>query len=194
VRAIRAYVGANSGPYTERTNYFYRSEHVIVSDLRVHPINGLFTQTDLSAAGIGMSYLNSANRAGVTVDGSADPVSDSIAAWHLWTGGQGSLFSADRISTSVAAILQQGHGWYLDDSTPPQPQCWGDSQALGQAGLQTTASIPSTDPSRADFTGAFARAKSTEIISPPGAGAADADRLSQQLDQPLSATAGSFRR
>src|SRR4051812_29365351 len=37
VRAIRSYVGANSGPLTERTHYFYPDRHLIVTDLRVHP-------------------------------------------------------------------------------------------------------------------------------------------------------------
>ena len=38
VRAIRSYIGANSGPYTERTHIFYAQREDIVTDLRVHPI------------------------------------------------------------------------------------------------------------------------------------------------------------
>ena len=64
VRAIRSYVGANSGPLTERTNLFYRDRHVIVTDLRVHAVPGPLTYHDLSAAGLGMTYFDSANPGG----------------------------------------------------------------------------------------------------------------------------------
>ncbi len=186
VRAIRSYVGANSGPYTQRTDYFYRDEHVIQTDLRVHPITGLFTQTDLSSNAIGMTYRNSANPAGVPVDGHPDGVSNALAEWHQWSGDQGTLFSADRTETTITAVAAQAHGWYLDDSTPAQTQCWGDAQALGQAGLQTTASLPSTDPRVAPYDGDTLTDTTTEQFGPPGAGAADADAASRRLDASLS--------
>ena len=58
VRAIRAYVGANSGPLTERTDVFWPDRHEIITDLRVHSgIPGPMIYHDLSDAGLGMTYL-----------------------------------------------------------------------------------------------------------------------------------------
>lgn len=186
VRAIRSYVGANSGPYTERTDYFYPRTHEIVTDLRVHPITGLFLHHDLSTAAFGMTYRDSANTAGVPVDGVNDAVDASHPAdWHQWTGPQGTLTETDRFSSTFeAAIMAAATGWYLDDSTPAYMQCWGDSEAIGQAGFLTTASIPNTDPHLG--TAESLRAITTEEMGPPGGGRADAARFAAQVDSPLT--------
>ena len=60
VRAIRSYVGANSGPRTEETMYFYANRVEIVTDLRVHAIPGIMSFADFSTAASGMQYGNSA--------------------------------------------------------------------------------------------------------------------------------------
>ena len=41
VRAIRGYIGANSGPYTQRTHVFYAQREEIRTDVRVHAIPGV---------------------------------------------------------------------------------------------------------------------------------------------------------
>ena len=64
VRAIRSYIGANSGPYTERTHIFYAQREDIVTDLRVHAIPGVMDFFDYSDAAIGMKYANDRNLAG----------------------------------------------------------------------------------------------------------------------------------
>ena len=185
VRAIRSYVGANSGPLTERTHYFYPDRHLIVTDLRVHQIGGALTFHDLSAAGIGMTYLDAVNPAGVTVDGNPETLADAVPAWRLWTGPQGSLFSADRAEGDVAAsLLASAHAWYLDDSTPePNDQCWGDAQAYGQGGLRSTAAIPNTDPTRQPA--ASLRLTTIDIVSAPGMTAESADQVSRGIDAAL---------
>jgi hypothetical protein len=190
VRAIRAYVGANSGPLTERTNIFYPDRHLIVTDLRVHPVPGPLTYHDLSAAGLGMTYSDSVNPAGVTVDGNPESLTDGVPSWRLWTGAQGSLVSADRVEGSFAAeLLASGHDWYLDDSTPaPNLQCWGDAQAYGQAGIQSTYSMPNTDP-RSTPT-ATLHETTTDLLAGPGLGAAAAAGLAQGLDSPLQVSVG----
>ena len=121
VRAIRAYVGANSGPLTERTDVFWPDRHEIITDLRVHSgIPGPMTYHDLSAAGLGMTYLDSSNPAGVTVDGVPDSLSSAPPGWRLWTGRQGSLVSTDRLESSFAAELNaQASNWYLDHADTP---------------------------------------------------------------------------
>lgn len=121
VRAIRSYVGANSGPYTERTHVFYRSRHDVITDLRVHAIPSLFNYYDLSAAATGMTYLNSANPSPAAVDGIDDPVSDALASWHLWSGSQGSFFATGRVESSFDQQIANGTmtGFYgLDPELP----------------------------------------------------------------------------
>lgn len=188
VRAIRSYVGANSGPLTERTHFFYRDRHLLVTDLRVHAIPGQITYHDLSTAGIGMTYFDSVNRGGATVDGIPDQLDSSTPAWHMWTGAQGTLWSADRVQSSFADALYAGaSGWYVDDSTPaPLAQCWGDDQAIGQGGLRTTSGAPDTDPRNGATD--FLRATTTDVMSPAAAGLEQADRLSTELDTPLALT------
>jgi hypothetical protein len=185
VRAIRSYVGANSGPFTQRTHLFYPDRHQIVTDLRVHPVPGPLIYHDLSAAGTGMTYVNSVGAGAVTVDGSQDSVPQAPAAWHLWSGPQGALFSADRIDSSFAdALNANASNWYLDDLTPePYLQCWGDDAALGQAGFRSTSPMPDTDPrgGAADHL----RGTTTEILSGPGTTVEQATRWSAELDAPL---------
>ncbi len=188
VRAIRSYVGANSGPLTERTHVFWPDRHQIITDLRVHPVTGALIFHDLSAAGIGMTYLDSVNPAGVAVDGNPETLADALAAWRLWTGPQGSLFSADRGEGDILGpLLAAAHSWYLDDSTPaPNLQCWGDAQAYGQSGLRSTASLPNTDPRMSPASNL--RLTTTDIVSAPGMTAASAGALAGALDAPLQTT------
>ena len=141
VRAIRSYVGANSGPLTERTHAFYRDRYTIVTDLRVHAVPGPSTYHDLAAGGIGMTYLNSANRGGVAVDG--NPRRDQPRGRRLAPvdrrPGLAAVHRPDRDRASPTALMAGASTWYLDDSTPaPNLQCWGDLQAYGQAGLRST--------------------------------------------------------
>ncbi len=184
VRAIRSYVGANSGPLTERTHYFYDSRHDITTDLRVHPVGGSLIYHDLNEAGIGMTFRNSENPGGVPVDGAADAIATGVAEWRMWSGGQGSLFAADRLeSTFAESFMAQASEFYADDSTPDVQQCWGDALAIGQAGFRSTASLPNTDPRTSPTD--HLRTTTTEILSEPNAGANEADRWSRELDAPL---------
>jgi hypothetical protein len=191
VRAIRSYVGANSGPLTERTDIFWRDRHLIVTDLRVHSgIPGPLTYHDLSAAGLGMIYRDSLNPGGVTVDGSSDDVADGAATWRLWSGLQGSLVSTDRVESSFAAqLMAAAHNFYLDHADVPpsvEQTCWGDPHAYGQAGFWSTFPPPNTDPrlGPADTL----RAITTDVIGAPGAGAGEAATVAAQVDNPLQIT------
>jgi hypothetical protein len=194
VRAIRSYVGANSGPYTERTDLFYADRHDIVTDLRVHPIPGLFTQYDLSPAAIGMTYYDEQNQGGAPVDGVPETLPSSAPSqWHLWTGPQGSLLAADQIDSSFsAAFLAGATAFYMDDSTPAVSQCWGDSQQIGAAGLSSAPAggIPATYPGAADHL----QAVSTDLMLAPHEVPSRAVLLHQALLHHLLARAGVFRR
>lgn len=191
VRAIRSYVGANSGPLTQRTSVFWPDRHEIVTDLRVHAVPGPLTYHDLSAAGIGMVYANSSNAAGAAVDGAPDPLGSGVPLWHLWTGAQGSLVSTDRIESSFATeLLAAASGWHLDMLNPPpsvQQQCWGDDDdAIGQGGLRSTYPMPNTDP-RSTPT-ATMQGTTTDVVAGPGINAAAAQTLSDGIDSPLQTT------
>jgi hypothetical protein len=190
VRAIRSYVGANSGPLTQRTHVFYRDRHEITTDLRVHAVPGPLLYHDLSTAAQGMVYANSAHPGGVTVDGVSDEISGPPAEWHVWSGPQGAIFAADRIESSFAdSLLAQASTWYLDDDTPsPNQQCWGDGIALGQAGMRSTAPMPNTDPRLAAGPVDHLRATTTEILSTEALDAGAAARLRDALDAPLGVT------
>jgi hypothetical protein len=194
VRAIRSYIGANSGPYTERTDLFYADRHDIVTDLRVHAIPGLFTQYDLSPAAIGMTYYDEQNQGGAQVDGVPETLPSSAPSqWHLWTGPQGSLFADDQIDSSFsAAFLAAATAFYMDDSTPAVSQCWGDSQQIGSAGLSSAPAggIPATYPGAADHL----QAVSTDLMLAPGQFPSRAALLHQALLHRLLARAGVFKR
>jgi hypothetical protein len=194
VRAIRSYVGANSGPRTERTHFFYGDRHEIVTDLRVHSVPGPLIYTDLSGAAAGMTFRAS-NTPAVTVDGAPDPPLGGDlppAEWQLWSGDQGSLFAADRFTSSFGDDLEAGgYGFYLDDSTPPFEQCWGDSAAIGQYGYGSTSSMPNTDPALGDFE--TLRSTTTEILAGHDTGARKATAWARQIDTPLGVSAAPFQ-
>jgi hypothetical protein len=192
VRAIRSYVGANSGPYTERTDLFYADRHDIVTDLRVHPIPSLSAQYDMSAAAIGMTYYDEQHQGGVPVDGNPDTLPGTTPSlWHLWQGQQGSLFVDDQVESSFAtAFLANATAFYMDDSSPPVSQCWGDSQQIGSAGLSSTAGsgIPATYPGAPDYL----HAVSTNLMLPQGQVPSRAALLHQALLHHLLALAGRY--
>jgi hypothetical protein len=193
VRAIRSYIGANSGPYTERTDLFYGDRHEILTDLRVHPVPGLFSQYDMSPAATGMTYYDQQHQGGVPVDGVPDTLPGTIPSlWHLWKGPQGTLFVNDQLKSSfAAAFLANATAFYMDDSTPPISQCWGDSQQIGAAGLSSTAGsgIPATIPGAPDYL----RSISTNLMLPPTQAASAGPSLSQKVIESLSALSGKYK-
>jgi hypothetical protein len=149
VRAIRSYLGANSGTYTQREHVFYRSTERVQTFLRVHAIPGIIDLYDLSAAAIGMRYSSSSTPAGVVVDGNPDTVGTAPPTWEAVTGTQGSLVSASTTQTDIVGLTTQAY--YQDDSTPPVTTCTGDGAEYGAGGTAITSSIPNTDPTLGAF-------------------------------------------
>ena len=148
VRAIRSYIGANSGPLTQRTEYFYEDRHEMVTDLRVHAIPGVISFWDWSAAADGMSYGSSELTGTVTIDGTSDTVPSDAANWEFVEGAQGDITIASTFSGSYVPTLEQ---IYVDDTTPPSAECWGDGDYYGAAGPAIVSSIPNTDPRNGAF-------------------------------------------
>ena len=144
VRAIRSYIGANSGPNTQRDHIFYDRREDVRTYLRVHTIPSIMDFFDYSAAAIGMTYRNELNQAGLTIDGNPDSPVAGAPSWEQVTGPQGSLTMVGQLQTSFTPTGFTSY--YVDDSTPSDTQCTGDAQAYGSSGLWVQGSIPCTDP------------------------------------------------
>ena len=148
VRALRAYIGANSGPYTGRLHVFYARREVITTYLRVHAIGGVMDFLDYSAAATGMTYRNDRNTAGVRVDGVPDAPALGSLAWESVDGAQGGLTSVHRYETDIPGFATTSY--YLDQQTPTgtaERQCTGDARRTAPAALASRR--PSPTPTRA---------------------------------------------
>jgi hypothetical protein len=150
VRAIRSYVGANSGPYTQRTHLFYRARHDIVTDLRVHAIPATYEHYDFSSAAIGMEYRSSEQTSPIVIDGVPDAVSSTIPTWEVVTGGQGTLLMTSTVETSIPGDRNaMSDQFFRDELNSPVQKCWGDdNHFLGATGENSTLAggVPNTDP------------------------------------------------
>lgn len=140
VRAIRSYVGANSGPLTEREHIFYGRRQDIRTSLRVHAIPSVMDFFDYSPAASGMTYYNDLNTGGVTIDGVPDsPVAGPIQ-WQMVTGAQGTVVQAASIATNIANFSYTSY-YYDQAPAVTTPQCTGDGafvrfeRRLGQHAL-----------------------------------------------------------
>ena len=153
VRAIRSYLGANSGPLTQRDHLFYDRREDIVTQLRVHATSqGIMDLMDYSEAAIGMTYFNDLNPDGLTIDGIEDTANEEgVPQWELITGEQGSLVMTGTINSSFDATMARF--FWADDTTPSFPQCdtstildAPDSHAFGMSGVWLDGALPDTDP------------------------------------------------
>jgi len=147
VRALRGYLGANSGPTTWRLHKFYETREDISTALRVHPIPGLMDYFDYSPAASGMTYSNSWNPAGALIDGSPDAVAPGPPQWEMVSGPQGTMVATSLIATDIPGLALGSY--YSDDDTPPTTQCTGDSWEYGASGLWIDQGLPNTDPALA---------------------------------------------
>jgi hypothetical protein len=184
VRAIRSYIGANSGPFTQRDHVFYADREQIVTHLRVHAIPGIMDLLDYSPAAIGMTYRSSIAPAGVRIDGRQDAVPAGAIRWEQATGGQGTLTSVHSFATDIPGFSYTSR--YSDFAAPQgldQGTCTGDGKSYGVSGPVIDKAIPPTDPR----TPGARRLEShrTLIYHAPRATAADARALARRVDQPL---------
>ena len=151
VRAIRSYLGANSGPLTQRTHLFYDRVEVVQTFLRVHPIPAIMDLVDYASDAAGMTYYNEHNEGGLAIDGEPDPGFDTAAfKWELISGPHGSIVST--IDPNLSQPLKTV-GYHEDDAMTPNDQCSAsntldhpDDQAFGASGMWIVDPIPDTDP------------------------------------------------
>jgi hypothetical protein len=189
VRAIRSYVGANSGPLTQRTHIFYRDREDSLTDLRVHAIPAVMDFIDLNSAASGMTYRSSVAPAGVTINGVSDPIGTDLPDWELASGAPGSVITVTDFDTSIVVPggFETAVDWlYRDQLSPPNAPCWGDASYYGASGSWVVQTIPNTDPRDTPFQTLQSR-RHTRFTA-PAATAADAEAWSTQLDTPLTVT------
>src|SRR5207245_69011 len=145
VRALRGYVGANSGPTTYRMHTYYDAREDVVTTLRLHPTTaGLMDFFDYAPAASGMIYRNDLNPGGVVIDGSGDPVRLGPIQWEMVTGPQGTLVMTHTIRTDIPGFRYTSY--YQDADPAPNPQCSGDSAEYGAGGVRIADPMPNTDP------------------------------------------------
>ncbi len=182
VRAIRSYMGANSGPLTQRVHVFYAGREDITTFLRVHAISGIMDMFDYSSNAIGMTYSSSTSPGGVSVDGTPDVVSSAVPSWEMVTGAQGSLIVAASQEADFSP-LSPVH-YYEDDASPSYIQCTGDAFEFAQSGAWINHAIPNTDP----LLGTFNHLVTTRVLYFEGPGKTAADALQRSLQAGTSPT------
>ena len=199
VRVIRALLGANSGPLTQRTNIFYAGRQDISSDLRVHNIPSIVDAFDYSPAASGMTYRNNLNLTGVTVNGQPDQVTLGDLTWEQLSGAPGTLSILHSRVTDLSAADATVTSYYNDNSAAPASNCTGDGQAWGTSGvLVQFPGSACTDPLPAAGCGATSpnfhslRFTRTLYVDAPTAPATTAAAYQQQRLSPLLVTAATY--
>lgn len=189
IRAIRSYVGANSGPLTQRDHVFYGQRQDIKTALRVHAIPSVMDFFDYSPAASSMTYYNDLNTGGVTIDGVPDTVTAGAIQWQMATGAQGTVFMSGRISTDIPSFTYTSY--YFDDSTPgggAEMQCSGDAFSYGSSGSYVNHFIPCTDPSHPSgcATNNYLDTTATLYYEPPSQPVTTAAALNARVSAPLT--------
>jgi hypothetical protein len=190
VRAIRSYIGANSGPNTVRTHVFYDRREDVITDLRVHAIPAIMDFYDYSPAATGMTYANPSNAA-LTIDGIPDAATAGAIPWEKVDGAPGAVVMSNQIATNLPLTPT---AWWEDNKTNPTAQCTGDAAAYGSSGPYINTQIACTDPqaSAGSCTNTLRGLRSLSYL-PPGVSNADAATRAQQMATPLAVTSGDWR-
>jgi hypothetical protein len=190
VRAIRSYVGANSGPLTQRTHLMYRERTDVVTNLRVHAIPAIMDFVDYSVAAQGMTYRSAPLPGGVTIDGVQDSVPTAFPSWEAVDGAQGQVFTAGSVQTNVPGVVEGTVEFYRDQATPTDEQCWGDGSYYGASGSWVQVGIPNTDPRTPPFS-TLTSQRVTQFAAPaadPSSIPAAASAWAADLVTPLALT------
>ena len=144
IRAIRSFLGFNSGPLVQREYVFYERHSEVTTYLRVHQIPGIVDYFDYSAAATGMTYRNNQNPQGLLIDGRADTHRAGVLEWESVQGAQGTMIMAHTLTTNITGLVRSS---FYDDAISSQyTQCTGDNSSYGASGNWITSAIPNTDP------------------------------------------------
>jgi beta-propeller repeat-containing protein len=200
VRAIRDFVGANSGPHVQRQHIFYKGLEAINTFLRVHPIPGVVDFFDYSQAGVGLTYKNGVQTptgivsgtppGGVTIDGQPDTVtgagSSGLPGFESVDGPQGGLTMTQRLLTNNPDPSY--HLDYRDGNVTNQALCTGDdNQLYGASGPQLNSAVNNTDEANRSLYGGgqFSNVFYQRDIYYESPGQADGPRRLAEMQAPL---------
>ncbi|MBU6336855.1 MAG: hypothetical protein KGR19_03435 [Acidobacteria bacterium] len=186
VRAIRDFIGANSGPFTERRELMYPGREDVETFLRVHAIGTVVDFLDYSAAASGMTYRNSLNTEGVRVDGLPDRLAPGLPNWSQVTGPQGTVTVSYSHATDLPALPMTG--FYVDSTRPSEPQCTGDGSSYGASGVAVTSGMTTTDPRQSGYSH-FSTAWRLYFGGRSSGGARNAAAIDRRARRPLEPTA-----
>jgi hypothetical protein len=189
VRAIRSYVGANSGPMTQRDHFFYERRQDIVTYLRVHEIPGLIDLYDYSTNAIGMVYYDNLNTGGVTIDGMNDAITPGPITWEMVTGPQGTLITVSSLLTDITPFAYTSY--YSDNRKPVVTQCTGDAYEFGTSGPWIDQTIPTTDPLHSSTN--HLTAVRVDYYDAPGQAVGTAQLRQLQASNPLHVSVAVFQ-
>ena len=184
VRALRGYVGANSGPNTQATHAFYDLRFDTVIDLRVHAIPGVAAYLDLSRQASGMTFRSPQTPGGVPVDGRPDAVAAGEPTWWTLDGPQGGLGTAVSVATDLPVAPQT---WFEDDASPDTEQCTGDGEAIGEAGA-VFGNLACTDPGMLPGSPACTHhfRTTTSVVAVPAGGGTLVQDVTEDARNPLA--------
>ncbi len=195
VRAIRSYLGANSGTYTQRDVTMYEGRMEVTTILRVHPIPPLRDWMDYSADAIGMQYLTSTQPAGVTIDGVPDSIPAGLPTWEMVRGAPGAIVHTNALVSDIPGIQGTVQPYYVDDSTPTESQCTGDAFQYGASGSTVgppPGQTPSRTPTRPRAAAASFRSTRTMTFLGPTTSTDTAATIGAQSTAPLTKTVTAF--
>ena len=102
VRAIRSWVGANSGTITQRESVMYEQREDLRTYLRVHSIPGIMDYVTYTED-LPLVFYNCNNEEGIVVDGvhEDDAFKDDFCPWEFVTGRSGSFLRTYRLDTDL---------------------------------------------------------------------------------------------
>jgi hypothetical protein len=162
VRAIRDFIGANSGPHVQRQHLFYDAKEEIHTFLRVHPVPGVTDFFDYGPAATSppMTYSNGLEtlgtvNSGIKVDGVPDVLvpgggASGVTGWEALDGPQGGIVMPQYFVTNNADPSY--HVNFRDLENPPNT-CNGDEHLYGASGPQGNSAFENTDEAQRESWG-----------------------------------------
>jgi len=130
VRALRSWVGANSGTITQRDSIMYEQREDVTTHLRVHSIPGIMDYVTY-AEDLPLVFYNCNNEEGIMVDGvhKGDSFNKKYCPWEFVTGRAGSVFRTyqvdsdlgDHFGISNDALAEHAlESWFYDNRVPSE--------------------------------------------------------------------------
>ena len=106
VRAIRMWLGANSGAITQRETIMYEQKEDVRTFLRVHPVPGIMDYLTYTET-LPLTYFNCKNQEGILIDGihEGDNFNNHYCPWEFVTGRACSLLLTYIINRLMVIIM-----------------------------------------------------------------------------------------